>query len=63
MHGIQWLADVDVEVRGGIRGAILTFIICFIATSTMDERGQINNGTSIPHSTFSLGETKEKDYI
>lgn len=43
MHGIQWLADVDIKIRTGIRGAVLTFIICFIATSAMDERGQVNH--------------------
>lgn len=55
MHGIQWLADVDIEVGVGVRGVILlTFIVRFIATGAVDERGQVNDGAPVPHSAFRL---------
>lgn len=54
MHGVQRLADVDVEVRVGVGGVVFALVIGFVTAGAVDERGQVDDGASIPHGTLCL---------
>lgn len=58
MHGVERLADVDVEVRAGVGAVVLTLIVCFVTPGAVDEWGQVDEGAAVPHGALGLSDGK-----
>lgn len=63
VHGVQRLADVDVEVRAGVRGVVLALIVRFVPPGAVDEGGQVDDGAAVPHRTFRLSRRKHASLV
>lgn len=63
MHGVERLADVDVEVGAGVRAVILTLVIGFVTPGAMDEWGQVDEGAAVPHRALGLSDGKHASML